>query len=295
MGDCDDYRRFDLAYDEGASFSNIPQDQARGGAITADVTRTCPRPDKPSKTMTATYSGIQSGLFHPTLLAADGQLLHVASVRADHGKKTTLLYLQNGGLECATASITYIPDAGGPSFSCCVLAVAPGETLPVSALGCAPPGFKGEAEIRSDQPLAVVADTRHKNSFESLAVVEADLGLTLAGVPDPVAAGADITYELLVTNASPSVARSVTVTLALPAGTTLVSAAGAGWSCTGSGMVTCSRPTLFTGESTIVVTATVAPGSLPGTVLSAAATVTASSADSNPADNSASDQALVGP
>lgn len=52
----------------------------------------------------------------------------------------------------------------------------------------------------------------------------ADLSLTKTASPDPVIAGEDLTYTLVVTNAGPSDAAGVTVTDTLPAGIAFVSA-----------------------------------------------------------------------
>src|SRR5262249_22161585 len=110
--------------------------------------------------------------------------------------------------------------------------------------------------------------------------------------PDPVAAGANLTYTLTVTNAGPSDALTVQLNEALPTNTTFVSlAAPAGWSVTtppvgGSGVVTASRATLAASAGPQVCTLVVRVNSnvTSATVLSnTAAAVSAS--DPNPANN----------
>src|SRR3990172_2142212 len=73
----------------------------------------------------------------------------------------------------------------------------------------------------------------------------ADLSITKTDSPDPVVAGAPLTYTLSVRNAGPSDATTVTVTDTLPGGVTNVSASGDGWTCLQA--VTCTRPILGAG------------------------------------------------
>src|SRR6478672_5074174 len=68
----------------------------------------------------------------------------------------------------------------------------------------------------------------------------ADLRIAKADSPDPVAAGATLTYSIEVDNQGPNAATGVTVTDQLPKGVDLVSAAASGGQCAGKGgKVTC--------------------------------------------------------
>src|SRR5262249_41382046 len=83
----------------------------------------------------------------------------------------------------------------------------------------------------------------------------ADLSLLLAA-PGGVCAGQNITYGLTVSNAGLSRATSVTLQDTLPTGATLVSVSGSGWTCSGTPVVTCTRPILDIGQApqvTIVI------------------------------------------
>ena len=60
------------------------------------------------------------------------------------------------------------------------------------------------------------------------AVEQVDLSLTKTDSVDPVTAGNNLTYTLTATNAGPSVAHNVSITDAVPAGTSFVSASGGG-------------------------------------------------------------------
>jgi uncharacterized repeat protein (TIGR01451 family) len=99
--------------------------------------------------------------------------------------------------------------------------------------------------------------SNNSDSENTTVVAEADLSITKTDAPDPLSAGATLTYMLAVANAGPSTATGVVVTDTLPAGATYVSATPSQGSCTeASGVVTCSLGTLANGASastTIVV------------------------------------------
>jgi uncharacterized repeat protein (TIGR01451 family) len=122
----------------------------------------------------------------------------------------------------------------------------------------------------------------------------ADLSIVKSDNPDPVNAGATLTYTLQVTNNGPSTATSVTVTDTLPPGVTFVSASGAGWSCgQASGIVTCTRASLTVGIAPNITITVTAPTS--GGTITDIATVTASETDSNPSNNTDSEDTTVTP
>jgi uncharacterized repeat protein (TIGR01451 family) len=88
---------------------------------------------------------------------------------------------------------------------------------------------------------------------------QADLAVTKSDSPDPVVAGSNITYTINFTNNGPSDAQTVTVTDAVPANTTFVSASvtsGTGWTVTnppvgGTGNVVFSKATVAAGETAV--------------------------------------------
>src|SRR3989454_393389 len=69
----------------------------------------------------------------------------------------------------------------------------------------------------------------------SVVIAQADLSITKTDNPDPVNAGATLTYTVMVTNGGPSTAANVQVTDNLPAGVTFQSASGTGWTCVQAG------------------------------------------------------------
>jgi len=116
----------------------------------------------------------------------------------------------------------------------------------------------------------------------------ADLGVTIAASPIPVAANHDFAYTVAVTNAGPSSGSNVVVTDSLPLGVTFVSASSdQGVTPTFSnGVVTLTIPTLnpnATANLTVEVDPTVSAGS----TLTDTASVAGQEADPNPANNTA--------
>ena len=126
----------------------------------------------------------------------------------------------------------------------------------------------------------------------------ADLSITKTNAPNPVIAGTNLTYTIVVTNNGAGPATTVAVTDAIPANTTFVSATpvpAAGWTCSVSGgTLTCSNPLLAAGASTtITVVVTVNAGTAAGTPISNTANVSTATTDPNPNNNSATATAVV--
>jgi len=123
--------------------------------------------------------------------------------------------------------------------------------------------------------------------------VTADLSITKVDTPDPVTAGNAVTYTITATNAGPATASTVSVSDTLPAGTTFTSLSSpGGWSCTtpavgAGGTVTCSTPAFAAGSAVFTLVAGVAPATVSGTVLSNTATISSSTTDPAPGNNSA--------
>ena len=120
-----------------------------------------------------------------------------------------------------------------------------------------------------------------------------DVSVAISASPTNVALGSNVTYTITPRHEggeAPGSSGLITVTDTLPAGLSLVSATGSGWTCGAAGqVVTCTRPGPYTGGNftnmpviTLVATATTV-GSFSNT-----ATVSIPETDSNPANNSAS-------
>ena len=128
----------------------------------------------------------------------------------------------------------------------------------------------------------------------------ADLTVALADTPDPVNAGDDVAYVVVLGNNGPHAAPAPTVTFPIPSGTTFQSlTAPSGWTCTtppvgAVGTVTCQQPSLTpTITATFVIEARVAPGTAPGTVIPATVSVASAAVDPVPANDTASTTTTV--
>ncbi|MGB8832158.1 MAG: C25 family cysteine peptidase [Candidatus Sulfotelmatobacter sp.] len=132
-------------------------------------------------------------------------------------------------------------------------------------------------------------------------VSSADLSVSNAATPDPVAAGSNVTFSQTVTNNGPSAADNATLAEATPANTTFVSLSySAGWTCItpavgAAGNVVCTDLTLNGGTAAAFSLVTkVTPGTVNGTVITDTASVSSSASDPNSANNAASASTVVG-
>jgi uncharacterized repeat protein (TIGR01451 family) len=130
---------------------------------------------------------------------------------------------------------------------------------------------------------------------DSAFAASADLSATVGDSPDPVAAGAILTYTVSVTNHGPDASVSGGFTDTLPAGTTFdsITPPPPGSTCQfpaqgGTGAVQCTRTTIASGTtSTFTFTVRVDPTLAAGTVISNTATTMAGSTpDDVPGNNS---------
>ena len=124
-----------------------------------------------------------------------------------------------------------------------------------------------------------------------LALIAAELGITVTAAPDPVVTGSTVTYTLTVTNSQSGAATGVLVTDTLPTGTTLVSCTSTGVGvCGGTSTVPTVAFTSIAGgaSETITLVAQVDCAIANGTALLDSATVATAVADLNPGNDSAS-------
>jgi len=126
------------------------------------------------------------------------------------------------------------------------------------------------------------------------AVEAADLAVTKSDLPDPVVTGGSLTYTINVSNGGPNAAASVVMTDVIPAGTTFQSLVPpAGWSCAtppvgSTGTVACTKTSVAaaeTGAFSMVVNVSCALAD--GTLISNTVSVSSTTLDTNPANNTA--------
>lgn len=121
-------------------------------------------------------------------------------------------------------------------------------------------------------------------------VAVADVAISISDDVDPVVAGTALNYTVTVTNNGPDTAENVVVTETLPAGMTFVSTSGCAEDPVG--VPTCSLGTIASGNmASFTVSVTVDAGTT-GTITNIAS-VTTSSTDNEPANDSATEDTTV--
>ena len=111
--------------------------------------------------------------------------------------------------------------------------------------------------------------------------------------PSSVVAGTEATYSMTVTNNGPTEADNVALSDPLPTGTTFVSATSSDGSCTGGGTVACLMGTLADGATATIAVVVDVPPSFPPGPLTNTASVSSSTPDPNPANDTATTTAEV--
>ena len=164
-------------------------------------------------------------------------------------------------------------------------------TRPTLAVGAAPaitvvahvaPDVTGKVTNCATVTDTVPGDDNDTSCDDTTISAKSDLAIVKTA-PATGVAGTNVSYSLAVTNLGPSNAADVAVNDPLPAGLSLVSASGSGWSCSESpaGNVHCTRPTLAVGAApAITVVAHVAPDVV-GKVTNCATVVDTFSPDTN--------------
>jgi uncharacterized repeat protein (TIGR01451 family) len=113
----------------------------------------------------------------------------------------------------------------------------------------------------------------------------ADLSVSAGFSSTEACAGGPLTYTLTAHNAGPTAASSLSVTATLPAGVSLQTASGDGWSCSGFPAVVCTRASLDAGDAPAIVLAATAPAAAGS--ISATVSVSAATSDPNASNNGA--------
>jgi uncharacterized repeat protein (TIGR01451 family) len=223
----------------------------------------------------------------------------------------TIVVTNNGPSDAQGPLIADIPPSGTTFVS---LTVPPG-WIP----GTPPPGGFGVVQARAptlasgasatftlvlsvgsfmENPISntvsVSANTADPNSANNSVTVtngvttSADLSITKSDSPDPVAAGANITYTIVATNAGPSDARTVTVSDTIPSNTTLISMTGPpGWTITGGGTAQARTSRLQPGTATFTLVVRTNSDLAAGSTITNTATIFTVTTDPNAANNSA--------
>ncbi len=220
-------------------------------------------------------------------------------------------------LPAGTTFVSATPPAG---WSCVTPAVGSGGTVRCS-IASFPTGttvtFTVVVRVASTVPNGTVltnsvsttsgnTDNNPSNNTVSMATTvvsaaaSADLAVTKADTPDPVPAGRDLTYTIVVTNNGPATALGVTLIDAVPASTTFRSVSTpSGWTCAtpgmgGTGTVSCTLASLPAGQlSAVTLRVRVDPGATVGSTITNTASVSSTVSDPVPGNNSATATSTV--
>lgn len=136
--------------------------------------------------------------------------------------------------------------------------------------------------------------TNNSRTANTNVTTSADLALAVTDEPDPVSAGAQLTYTIVATNNGPSYARNVSVTSAVPVNGAFVSlVAPSGWNCVTPavdevGTITCNAPVFDLSSVTFVLKVRVKQGTPVGTTITwNGAIASATTSDPAPGNNNA--------
>jgi len=252
--------------------------------------------------------------------SADLSVNKTGPATANAGTNITYsITLTNGGpsnaanvalTDATPANTTFVSESQttGPTFSCTTPIVGGTGAINCTIASLAPtsatfsitvhinPGAAGAVISNTANTAATTTDSNPGNNSSTVltnATASTDVSIVKTA-PAAAATGSNLTYSINVTNNGPSDATSVTMSDTLPPNTTFVSESqltGPAFNCTnppsgGTGAVSCSIATLTAGTSatfSIVVQIAVAAPVGPS---SNTASVTTSSTDPNPANNS---------
>ncbi len=158
-GNCNVQREFQLAYDEGTSFSGVPMAAAYGGALSAVVERKCPGDVNPAVLVESSYQGLPvAELVHP-FPAPWRHSYYAPYIHAADNGLTSVIYVQNADLECASVVLAFKQDGERqPDYKCSIFQLSPGETYQFEATDCVGPDWIGSAVLESEQMLALAVD-----------------------------------------------------------------------------------------------------------------------------------------
>ncbi|MBI5879548.1 MAG: DUF11 domain-containing protein [Chloroflexi bacterium] len=125
-------------------------------------------------------------------------------------------------------------------------------------------------------------------------IARSDLRMSMSDSPDPVIAGANLTYTIQITNGGPSNAPGVVVSDTLPVSSSLVAASVPGGTCILAGDVICTVGALVVGQSMqVIVVARINSDVSDGSTLTNVSRVGSLALDDNTGNNGASVSTLV--
>jgi uncharacterized repeat protein (TIGR01451 family) len=256
------------------------------------------------------------------IFVADLSITKTATPTAAQGTNITYnISLTNNGPDPATGvSITDVLPANttfvsttqntGPPYNCTNPTVGTNGTVtctnPATMASGTTVTFSIVVTVSASAPLGTLNNTANATSTSAdpttpntstagtiITPGNADVSIVKTPAPGPYGTATNLTYTILVSNAGPTAAASVSVSDAIPAGTTFVSATPTQGSCSGTTTVTCTLGTIASaGSASIALTVTLP--STPGPVVNTAI-VSTTSPDPNAGNNSSTSTITVVP
>ncbi|HEV7428397.1 MAG TPA: hypothetical protein VGQ46_18730 [Thermoanaerobaculia bacterium] len=254
------------------------------------------------------------------IISADLVITKSATATAPQGTNVTYtITLTNNGPNFAInatmtdvlpPNTTFVSLSPDPFFTCTTPGVGSNGTINCTSLtpflSGTPATFTIVVNVSPNAPLGTLNNTATATTTSTdpttpntstagttITAGNADVGVVKTAAPGLYGTGNSLTYTIAVNNAGPTAAANVTVTDAIPAGATFVSAIPTQGSCSGTTTVTCSLGSIANlGSASIALTITLP--SVPGTVVNTA-TVSTTSPDPNAANNSSTSTITVIP
>jgi uncharacterized repeat protein (TIGR01451 family) len=183
------------------------------------------------------------------------------------------------------AGLVFVSNSGGctTAYPCNLGTVPAGQTVTITSTYNVPSNFAGAAFSNTASVTATTPDPAPGNNSSTVTtavISSADVGVTKTG-PATINAGQNITYTIVVTNSGPLPAANVFVNDPTPSGLTFVSNSGA---CTGP--FPCAIGALTAGQSATITSVFNVQINRPSGPINNTATVSASTPDANPVNNS---------
>jgi uncharacterized repeat protein (TIGR01451 family) len=188
----------------------------------------------------------------------------------------------------------------GPTVTCSIATLAPSATASFTlTVLVSPSATNGSSIVNTANVTTTTTDNNAANNTSSVTTLvsaNGDLSVIKTG-PAQTPSNTQVTYTVTVANAGPSTSANVTLADAVPANLTFASNSqtnGPSFNCTnppvgGTGTITCTIASFAPGDSaTFQFTFNVPPNVAPGTQTTNTATISSTTADPNPANNSSS-------
>ena len=256
------------------------------------LTKIC-KPDTPAQAGTSAFCDVQVA----NLGVSDAQNVVVTDAIVSDANFTV-----TSVTAAATSCTTSINSPASVTATCNLLTVAAGggTTIHVAFTSNNPGDINDMATVRSTTPDPVNGNNSATGRVSFFA--SSDLAISKRANPDPVVAGSDLRYTIVVRNAGPSSASNVVVKDTLPAEVRVLTVSPSVGSCTagipGNPLqpLTCTIGTMAeAGFATIAVEASVDSKVPAWRVINNNATVSSASFDPNNGNNSATAAVIVYP